>query len=101
MAGELADRKRAQQADHAREMAKLVEHPSWPLLRETFAKAREQAERKMARELLGGGEGHPQIDQRAVDYRRGFLRGCQAVLDHPELAVTMFEKADERTRNSE
>lgn len=77
----------------AQDLAKLTEHPSWPVLRQVFADAREKAERKLSREMLSGGELVAPVDQRKVDYRRGFLRGCQAVLDHPELAQHAFEKA--------
>lgn len=87
----------------AQDLAKLTEHPSWPVLREEFAKAREQAERRLAREMLSGGETKEPVDQRKIDYRRGFLRGAQAVLDQPELAQHAFEKAleTEGTRGTE
>ena len=93
---ELVDRRVVKLGDQAQELSKLVEHPAWLELRRLFAEAREAAEQKLAREMFGGGEGHPALDQREIDYRRGFLRGAQAVLDKPELAVRAFEKAMER-----
>lgn len=87
------NRQVAKQGDVAQDLAKLTEHPSWPTLRQVFTDARDRYERKLAREMLAGGEDTGTVDQRKVDYRRGFLRGCQAVLDHPELAARMFEKA--------
>lgn len=86
-------RETAKKGDTARDLAKLTEHPSWAVLRQVFAQEREKAERRLAREMYGGGETHPAIDQRQIDYRRGFLRGCQAVLDAPELAEQLFERA--------
>lgn len=83
----------AKKGDTARELAKLTEHVAWPTLRAVFAEAREKAERRLAREMFSGGETHAPLDQRAIDYRRGFLRGCQAVLDAPELAQHAFQKA--------
>lgn len=93
---ELTNRKTVKLADQAREMAKLTEHPAWPALRQAFAEARAQAERKLVSEMMRGGEGAAPLDQRKVDYRRGFLRGCQAVLDHPELAIQAYESAMEK-----
>lgn len=86
----------ARLGDAARDLGKLTEHPSWKLLRDTFEKARADAELRLANELFSGGEGAKPADQRKIDYRRGFLRGCQAVLDHPERAVKAFEEAMER-----
>lgn len=94
------NRKIALLGDTANELAKLKEHPSWDVLKRVFADARQRAEKKMAREMFSGGENHPALDQREVDYRRGFLRGAQAVLDHPELAEKAFLKAMERTQDS-
>lgn len=89
----MRNREVAKKGDIARDLAKLTEHPSWPTLRAVFADAREKAERRLSREMFSGGETHAPIDQRAIDYRRGFLRGCQAVLDAPELAQQAFERA--------
>lgn len=84
----------------AKELNKLTEYPEWDVLRQEFAKAREAAERRMARDMFSGGEGAKPLDQRQVDYRRGFLRGVQAVLDAPGDADTAFKKAMERMTDS-
>ena len=86
-------RELTEKADLAREFKKLTEHPSWPTLRAVFAKERERMERATARKVLAGTETADPIDQRVIDYRRGWMRGVQAVLDAPDLAILNFEKA--------
>ena len=97
---ELTVRKFAEKGDLARDLAKLTDHPSWGVLRESFDKAREKAELRLARQMYRGGEGHPEIDQREIDYQRGFWRGVQAVLDQPEYAGRAFVQAMERTKET-
>ena len=93
-------RRTAELGTLAQELNKLVEYPEWDVLRESFAKARAVAEERMAREMFSGGEDKTPLDQRKIDYRRGFLRGVQSVLDAPGNADTAFRKAMERIDDS-
>lgn len=79
--------------DSVRELAKLVEHPSWPALRSEFDKRKDTYVQKIARDYTAGGIDAKPIDQRQIDYIRGFLRGAQAVLDTPENAMKALEEA--------
>lgn len=98
---EIEQRRRAARlGDAARDLNKLIEYPEWQVLVESFKTARAVAEQRMAREMFAGGEAHKPLNQREVDYRRGFLRGVQAVLDAPADADTAFRKAMERTETS-
>ena len=98
---EVAQRHRAAELGTlARELHKLTEMPEWQTLRSVFAEQREAAEVRMAREMFAGGIDKSPLDQREVDYRRGFLRGVQAVLDAPADADTAFRKAMERINPS-
>ena len=98
---EIAQRRKAGELGTlAGELHKLTEMPEWQTLREVFAEQRAQAEARMAREMFAGGIDKPPLEQRAVDYRRGFLRGVQAVLDAPADADTAFRNAMERINPS-
>jgi hypothetical protein len=54
----------------------------------------------MLSKLLIGNETVDPIDQRAVDYRRGYLKGTEDFLLYPERLVAQFEKVMERTQDS-
>lgn len=79
--------------DSVRELSKLVEHPSWPVLRAEFEKRKDAYVSKIARGLTAGGIDAKPIDQREIDYTRGFIRGAQAVLDTPDNALKALEEA--------
>ena len=79
--------------DTVRELAKLTEHPSWRTLRSEFEKRKDAYITKIARDIAAGGIDAKLIDQREIDYTRGFLRGAQAVLDTPGNAMDALEKA--------
>jgi len=78
-------------ADKAQELAKLKEHPSWEILRAEFEKRKQGYLRGVAQGLMAGGPDAPAMDQRRIDYERGFLRGAQAVLDTPDNALAQLE----------
>ena len=82
--------------DAARELGKLVEHPSWPRLRSEIEKRKHGYLSKIAREMSSGGIDAAPVNQREIDYVRGFLRGVDAVLDTPERAIEILEKALKR-----
>ena len=79
--------------DKARELAKLREYPSWETLRKEFEARRQTYLLKLARQIAAGGPEADPLDQRQLDYSRGFLRGAQAVLDTPDNAIEALEKA--------
>lgn len=79
-------------ADTARELAKLKDHPSWEVLRSEFEARKRRYLDKIARQLAAGGIDADPLNQREIDYQRGFLRGAQAVLDSPENAIEHLER---------
>lgn len=97
---ELVDRSEALLADLARDMLKLQEHPEWETLRRKFAETQALYEQRTAREMLAGGEGASPVDQRKVDFRRGYLRACEDLFEYPERIVARFNKENERKQSS-
>jgi hypothetical protein len=97
---EVVDRQLALMGDLARELTKLQELPEWDALRQRMDEIRKLMERAMLSKLLIGNETVDPIDQRAVDYRRGYLKGTEDFLLYPERLVAQFEKAMERTQDS-
>jgi hypothetical protein len=63
-------------------LAAIKQHPAWPVLRQRWDELRDRKALVIGRSLMGGDE----IDQRKVDYDRGFWNGVKAVLDAPESA---------------
>lgn len=51
---------------------------------------------KLARRLTTGGLYAPPLDQREIDYQRGFFAGARWILDNPEMAEGELRKALER-----
>ena len=96
----LVDRELALLGDLARDMSKLQEHPEWAALQKNYADIKKRLEGKIARELLIGGERAEPIDQRKVDYRRGYLDACEEWLSYPAKVVARFEKQIERKQPS-
>ncbi len=86
--------------DLAQDLVKLQASPQWAAFRKRYEEIKDQAARKMASEMLSGGEGADPIDQRQVDYRRGYLRGCDDFVAYPERLVARFEKVMERKQDS-
>jgi hypothetical protein len=97
---EVVDRQLALMGDLARELTKLQELPEWDALRQRMDEIRKLMERAMLSKLLIGNETVDPIDQRAVDYRRGYLKGTEDFLLYPERLVAQFEKVMERTQDS-
>lgn len=79
--------------DRARELDKLKEHPSWETLRNEFELLRQAYTTKLARQLLKGGLKAEALNQRELDYQRGFLAGAEWILELPEFAVNALEAA--------
>lgn len=82
--------------DRARELAKLADHPSWPVLKGEMARVRGVYQARLARRLTTGGINASPLDQREIDYQRGFFAGAQWILDNPEMAEATLAKALER-----
>ncbi len=88
-----------EKGDRARDLAKLKEHPSWNVLRKEFETRKAAYLDQLARELMTGGEDTDPLNQRKLDYRRGFLRGALAVLDAPDNALNALETALRKDRH--
>ena len=93
MSAPLRSPKLRELGDTARELGKLVEHPSWPVLRAEIEARKRAYLDKIAREIVAGGPDAEPVNQREADYIRGFFKGVQAVLDTPDAAVRQLEKA--------
>jgi hypothetical protein len=74
-------------------LAAIKQHPAWPVLRDRWVALRDKKALVIGRSLMGGDE----IDQRRVDYERGYWMGVMDVLNAPESA----EKALLRERRNE
>lgn len=83
--------------DKARALKKLENHEGWEVLKKDFVDQQESYERRIAREMTRLGRDAEPINQRHIDYQRGFWRGVQAVLGSPEAAQKALENALKRT----
>ena len=81
-----------EKGDRARELSKLLEHPSWQTLVVECNEAIQRGISRTAQEMLVGREISEPIDQRKIDYRRGFIRGVEEVLKSPENAILLLEE---------
>ena len=83
--------------DRARELAKLKDTPAWEGLRKEFEERKQAFLAKQARDLMAGGpiDAKP-LNQREIDYQRGFLRGAAAVFSAPDNAVSELERLLEK-----
>ena len=97
---ELVNREVALMGDLARDLLKLQELPEWGAMRAHFEDLKALAQASAYRALYVGSEGAKPLDQRAVDYRRGYLKACEDFVLYPERLVAQFEKAMERKQQS-
>lgn len=79
--------------DLARDLGKLQEAPAWGRLQAEFAKAKDAYVQGQARKLVSGTIKADPLDQRMIDYQRGFFRGCEHILAMPERAEQALIKA--------
>lgn len=86
--------------DRAQSLSKLVDHPSWQTLRDELDRVKEQYMGRLARKLVSGGISATPIDQREIDYQRGFFSGAEWILANPEQAESSFAKALERNADA-
>ena len=79
--------------DQARELTKLKEQPGWATLREILEERRQAVSRSLGHGLVTGGIDAAPVDQRKIDYQRGFFAGAQWILDNPEHAEKILAAA--------
>ena len=82
--------------DKAQDLSKLKDHPSWEVLRSEFEAKRLKYMDRLAARLMRGGLNANPLDQREIDYQRGFFDGAQWILDNPEFAESSLENALKR-----
>ena len=82
--------------DLARELGKLKDTPAWARLQAEFDKAKDTFVQGQARKLVSGGSKAEPLDQRMIDYQRGFFRGCEHILAMPDRAEQTLNKALEK-----
>jgi len=84
--------------DLARDLGKLQDTPAWVRLQAEFDKVKDTYVNGQARKLTSGGLKAEPLDQRAIDYQRGFFRGCEYILSLPgnaELSLNAALKKQE------
>ena len=71
----------------------LSQHPSWPELENVVLEQRERLEREMLRRALHASAGRfaAPVNQREVDYLRGFIGGMEWMVAVPTSAQTTLE----------
>ena len=79
--------------DRAQALAKLRDMPEWAALRNEVDVWRDRKTKALASRLLSTGI----VDQRDIDFQRGFLKGMEWLLDSPELTEKALIQAIERT----
>lgn len=94
---ERRERKLAILSQRAQALGALKAHPSWGALRDVFKGKRRRYFENVTSRLMGG----TVIDQRELDFQRGFYAGAQWLLDNVENAEEEFEKAMQQARRYE
>jgi len=79
--------------DRARELGKLKNNSGWSELESLILELRSAYEERLARRLLSGGVNADPVDQRSIDYQRGFFRALDLVLQAPDNAEKALETA--------
>lgn len=67
----------------------LSEHQGWRHLRKKIAEQQDRFAENIARRILAGGE----VDQREIDFMRGYIAGAAFVIERPEVAERSLEAA--------
>jgi hypothetical protein len=65
--------------DEKHQLATITQHPAWPVLRRRWDELKSKKALVIGRSVMAGDE----IDQRKVDYERGYWDGVNAVLATP------------------
>ena len=79
--------------DLAQDLGKLKDTPAWARLQAEYEKAKETYVDGQARKLVSGTLKAEALDQRAIDYQRGFFRGCEHILQMPSRAEGALNSA--------
>lgn len=84
-------------------MTRLVENPYFKMLADAVGKERERYITNLARTLANGNEHAEPVNQRVIDYKRGFWNGAlYAVTRFPEQKAKGWEKfVAESTKESD
>lgn len=89
---EKLERTLAHKGEIAEALKRLSTQPEWELLKKRFEKKREKDSERLTRTIFAGGV----VDQRVLDYERGFWNGVGAILSNPENAERAFHTAFSR-----
>ncbi len=87
-------------AERALALDRIRQSPDWPALREEYQRKREKITSRFNAFALHG----PQVEaveQRELDYWRGFLDGAEWLLDNPEHAQRTFSRAFGKLKGSD
>jgi hypothetical protein len=79
--------------DRAQELGKLKDVPSWATLRQVVDAKYQRWINGFTRDHLAAGFDRDPVDQRLLDYQRGFWAGCHWLLDNPEKAEDTLKQA--------
>ena len=74
----------------AERLAKIARSEGWAELKEEYKRKRERLMKKAVHDYLERGQ---PVDQRHLDYLRGFFAGCDWILKNPDLAEKSVEEA--------
>jgi hypothetical protein len=72
--------------------ATVKTHPAWPHMLEHYRELRQRYSEALGAKLMAG----DQIDQREIDFRRGYWAGVFSVLTSPEAAEKAYVQAQEK-----
>jgi hypothetical protein len=75
--------------ERAHRFSGLKENPAWAELYEEVKRKKKNYMEGFARRLMAG----ELVDQREIDYHRGFYQGAVWILAHPEEAEAALERA--------
>jgi hypothetical protein len=67
----------------------LVNHPAWPALRKVTKARKQQHFDDVAKALMQGKE----VPQDVLEWKRGFFKGMEYVLEHPAHRANELERA--------
>lgn len=76
--------------NRAKALHELKEHRGWQELHDVYSDVFKRWQRHVATDLLRNGA---EINQREIDYQRGFMDAWQTILAQPDRAEKRFEEA--------
>lgn len=76
--------------NRAKALHELSEHRGWQELKEIYDDTLRKWQRHVATDFLRNGA---EVDQREIDYQRGYMDAWQTILAQPDQAEKRFEKA--------